>query len=461
MKTLTLFLLSFFCFSVNAAVWEVGVTKTYTKPSQVASLVNDNDTVLIDAGIYEGDVAFWTKSHIIIKGVGGKAHLKANGNSAGGKAIWVIQGEGYYIENIEFSGCKVPDKNGAGIRQEGAYLTMVNCYLHDNENGVLAGNNEESIITFISCEFARNGYGDGYTHNIYINHIKRFVMKYCYSHHAHVGHNIKSRAHFNEILYNRIMDEESGDASMQIDLPNGGFSIIMGNIIMQGPNGINRSVITYGLEGLKNPSSNIWIVNNTFVNKRTTCTYVKLETGSLAIVANNIYAGKGTPVDGIATEYTNFHFENIADAHLQNEAAYNYHLTSLSGAINKGTDLGYISAYYLVPQYEYQHPLSFITRTTSGQIDAGAYEFSTSNINENIYETPYTCLITENSLLISNIGEKSNLSIKIISTDGKIWLSDQISTDCTFNLNTLNKGIYFILISDDKGGFRCLKWASL
>jgi len=433
---------------LSAKTWEVGYGKSFSKPSDVVNLVSDSDTVLIDAGIYLGDVATWKKNNLVIKGVGGKAHLKANGSSAGGKAIWVIQGNNNYLENIEFSDCKVPDHNGAGIRMEGTNLTIKNCYFHHNENGILAGDNANSTLIFESCEFAYNGYGDGYTHNMYINHIQRFVMKYCYSHHAHVGHNVKSRAHHNEILFNRIMDEADGDASMQIDLPNGGFSVIMGNIIMQGPAAINRSVITYGLEGLSNPSSNLWIVNNTFVNKRNTCTFIKLQNGSVAMLANNIFAGTGTIVDGTATEYTNFHFENIADAKLENESSYNYHLTVQASVINQGTDLGYISAYNLVPQLEYEHPMGKSDKTISVKIDAGAYEFhGTGNadiIDEplfSVYPIPSSDIIYINSPDINN-------HVEIYDHLGRKHLTENFnSTKFAINVSFLNEGIYLLRLN--------------
>ena len=96
------------------------------------------DTIEIDADVYEGDVAIWYQDNLTIRGVGGgRAHLKANGNNAEGKGIWVIKGNNTVVENIEFSESTVPDENGAGIRQEGAGLTVRNCSFHDNENGIL------------------------------------------------------------------------------------------------------------------------------------------------------------------------------------------------------------------------------------------------------------------------------------------------------------------------------------
>ena len=50
------------------------------------------------------------------------------GKSAESKAIWVIKGNNCRVENIEFSNCRVPDNNGAGIRMEGTNLTVSHCY---------------------------------------------------------------------------------------------------------------------------------------------------------------------------------------------------------------------------------------------------------------------------------------------------------------------------------------------
>jgi hypothetical protein len=79
--------------NVTAATWHVGPTQTYTMPSQVSTLVNSGDTVLIDSGMYASDVALWSDDNLVLKGVGGMARLHSNGLTYGGKAIWVISGD--------------------------------------------------------------------------------------------------------------------------------------------------------------------------------------------------------------------------------------------------------------------------------------------------------------------------------------------------------------------------------
>ena len=80
-----------------------------------------------------GDFCIWNTDQLYIKGVGGYAHLDVTGATIPNlKAIWVINGNNLIIENIEFSGASVPDKNGACIRMQGTNLTIKSCYFHEN-----------------------------------------------------------------------------------------------------------------------------------------------------------------------------------------------------------------------------------------------------------------------------------------------------------------------------------------
>ena len=63
-----------------------------------------------------------------------------------GKAIWVIAGDDVTVENITFSGARVPDQNGAGIRAEGKNLTVRSSRFYDNENGILAARSGSTIL---------------------------------------------------------------------------------------------------------------------------------------------------------------------------------------------------------------------------------------------------------------------------------------------------------------------------
>ena len=285
----------------------------------------------------------------------------------------LIHGDNTTLENIEFSGATVPDQNGAGIRQEGAGLTVRGCYFHDNEEGILAGDNAASEILIEYTEFARNGFGDGYSHNLYINHVARFTLQYCYSHHARVGHLVKSRALENHILYNRIMDEADGTSSYSIDLPNGGLSVVIGNLVQQGPLTENSTLITYAEEGASNPAQALWLVNNTLVNDRPAGgTFIRVAGTPAGAAINNLFVGAGTTPSGALAASHNL---TLPGGALVNQAGYDYHLTVSSPAINAGIDPGAANGQSLAPVWEYVHPLSRAARAVHGIMDVGAYEY--------------------------------------------------------------------------------------
>ena len=356
-------------------ILRVGWGKQFLLPSIAAEFAKDGDTIEIDAGVYDKDATTWKQNNLVIRAVGGRAHMKAAGANAEGKAIWVIKGNNVTIENIEFSGAKVSDGNGAGIRIEGAGLILRNCFFHDNENGILGGNKDGEILVEYS-EFARNGTGDGQTHNIYISQAKRFTLRYSYSHLARVGHNVKSRAQQNDILYNRIMDEALGTSSYAIDLSNGGLAFIIGNEIQQGPNTENSTIVSYGAEGLTNPRNELYFVNNTIVNDRPQggrFLFAKPGTGVVRVV-NNLFIGKASIEAGNPQMANNVFDEGGGE--IVDRDRYDYHLRRGAKAINAGSAPGTVGSYPLTPTFEYVHPLQRKPRAVVGPIDAGAHEFS-------------------------------------------------------------------------------------
>lgn len=133
--------------------------------------------------------------------------------------------------------------------------------------GILTSNDGVSNFWFESCEFASNGYGDGYSHNIYVGAVMSLTMLYCYSHDSHTGHLVKSRARFNRLYYNRFTGE-SGDGSYEVDMPNGGQAILIGNLIEQCPTSQNGGIISFGLENQNNPEQQLILSHNTIVNDR-------------------------------------------------------------------------------------------------------------------------------------------------------------------------------------------------
>ncbi len=355
-----------------ARTLQVGPGRPLETPSAAAAVALDGDVVEIDAGSYAGDVATWPQNDLVLRGVGGKARLDASGKNAGGKGIWVLQGDRTTVESIEFSGATVPDHNGAGIRQEGASLTVRDCSFHDNENGILAGDNATSDIVIESTEFAHNGYGDGYTHNFYINHVRSFTLRACYSHDAKIGHLFKSRALTNYVLYNRLTDE-GGTASYELDLPNGGVAYVIGNLIEQSDSTDNPALLSFGEEGLTNPGSQLYVVNNTFINSHPAgASFVVVAAGATAQLVNNLFVGVGTALSGPGTQDHNLPSNS---AGFVDQSSLDCRLTPSSPAVDQGVTPDSTGGFSLVPTLQYSHPRKLLARSTAGKaIDVGAYE---------------------------------------------------------------------------------------
>jgi len=364
-------------------ILRVGPGRAYATPGEANAAASDGDVIEIDAGTYIDDIVVWRRNNLTIRAVGGRAHIQAtktipysSGNdSQNGKGIWVAYGRNLKVENIEFSGAKVPDQNGAGLRADNIDLTVCNCYFHENENGILGGGGNV-LIEF--SEFNYNGYlgtaDYGKTHNMYISG-EKFTLRHSYVHHADIGHNVKTRAKTNYILYNRIMDEASGTSSYDIDVPNGGLTYIIGNLIQQGPGTDNSTIISYGAEGLlSGRTHNLYVVNNTLVNENGNGTFIYIRSGtSSAKVINNIFTGNGNVVSGTADLVTNLVTNSPG---LQSLSSYNYELATGSDAIDAGTMPGSGDGYDLTPKYEYVHNSQRRERVLNGDtIDIGAYEY--------------------------------------------------------------------------------------
>jgi len=284
---------------VNARTLRVGPTAEYATPGAAAAAARDGDTVEIASGDYLGDVAVWNANRLRIVGGDPRPHIRAQGRDAQGKGIWVIRGDENVVENVELSGARVPDRNGAAIRLEGRSLVLRNCYVHDNENGLLTGANATSEITIDHCEFARNGGGDGFTHNIYVGNVAKLTVTNSYLHHAVVGHNLKSRAKVTLVSDSRLADEGDGRASYEADFPNGGRVTLAFNIFQKGNAAENPTLVSYGAEGLSTDGTHELVAKgNTFVSQRPSGTrFLFIAPGTQTTINGNVFAGPGSLPD--------------------------------------------------------------------------------------------------------------------------------------------------------------------
>ena len=258
----------------NAATLLVGPQQPYATISSAIAASQDGDTVEVQAGTYTNDFAE-ISTMITLTAVGGRVVMNATENLPNEKGILITDTD-VAITGFTFVGAHIPQsegQNGAGIRYQGGNLSLTDCYIHNNQEGLLADADPTGTITITASEFAhngdQNGGGAGYTHNIYIGAVAQFDIESSYVHNANVGHEIKSRALATTINNTRIVDGATGTASYSIDLPNGGAAIISNDQIEQGPDSENGIVISYGEEGNIAQGSSLLISNTLIENDLT------------------------------------------------------------------------------------------------------------------------------------------------------------------------------------------------
>jgi Right handed beta helix region len=223
--------------AVAAEVLLVGPERSLHAPSDAAAIAKDGDVVRIDPGDYV-DCAIWRASDLVLEAPGGPARVRDR--ACAGKAIWVIAGDDVTVDNITFSGARVADQNGAGIRAEGRNLTVRHARFVDNENGILAATVEGSTILIEKSVFERNGKcAANCAHGVYVNRIDRLRIVGSSFREQRVGHHIKSAARALEVTGSTIEDGQDGTASYLIDVIAGGEVVITGNLMHKGPKAEN------------------------------------------------------------------------------------------------------------------------------------------------------------------------------------------------------------------------------
>jgi hypothetical protein len=375
-------------------VWRVGPTEEYKTFSSISRKLHDGDVVEIDAGTYRctEQSIVWTANNVKVIGVGGRVVFDATGCPiSGDKGIFNPRGRNVIIDNIALLGARGPSNNDAGIRLDGGgYVYITRSYFSGSQNGVLLTPGSPTDVVIDHSEFNDNGNcanASGCGHNIYISNglnADSFVLRFSYSHDADTGHEVKSRAQTNYILYNRLADEATGRASYELDLPNGGLSYVIGNVIQKGPNGQNGNAIAYAEEGATNPVQDLYIASNTIVNEEAVPDrrWVLLLGASInrAEMVNNLVVGLPSaaqvaagPGAGVLQERTDI-VTNAPGFH--DQANRNYYLTATSPAVNAGIDPGAAKGFSLRTRYEFQLPATDVVRTVAGRVDVGAYQYT-------------------------------------------------------------------------------------
>jgi len=366
--------------TVQAATLRVGPHEQFTQIADAAKRAKDGDTVEILPGEYRADVAVWRQKQLTIRGVGERPIVMAEGASAEGKAIWVIRNGDFRIHNVELRGARVPDGNGAGIRLERGRLHMTGSAFVDNQNGILTGNESDTELRIEDSLFAEAPRNVDLPHLLYAGRIARLEVRGCRFHRGYEGHLIKSRARYNDIRYNLIHDGPGGEASYEIDFPNGGVAFVVGNVIGQSAGTQNPVVVAYGAEGNVWPDSGLYLSHNTLLNEHMTGAWFlrvwkdNLPPHTEIKAVNNLTVGLGVFTLGAPGEFSG----NIPaiSALLGGPDILDFTLGPNSILRRLGTEPGQARGYSLAPAAEFALPIG--TRSLQAPVRWAPGAFQTS-----------------------------------------------------------------------------------
>ncbi len=344
--------------------------------AEAARLAKDGDILAVASADYRADVAVWTQRDLVIRGIGTRPRLIADGASAESKAIFVVRGDGVRIENLAFVGARVEDRNGAGIRLEKGSLHIAGCHFEDNENGILTGNDDGIQVVIDRCSFVANGAGDGLSHDLYVGAIGKLTVGSSYFARARVGHLFKSRARENIVTYCRLSGED-GSSSYELEFPNGGAARVIGCLIQQGPRSENEAIVSYGAEGYRWPSNDLQLTFNTIVNDRASkATFVRVMAGPVrGEILDNLLVGSG--VLDVRAELVSVRNAEARSADFANVARMDYHLRKTSRHVGAAGNVGQLSPGRSYPEREYVHPAdsrSVGPFTTLTRLSPGAFQ---------------------------------------------------------------------------------------
>lgn len=296
-------------YPAGSRVLTVGSDKQFTTIAAAIGAGTDGTVILVDAGTYTNDFAV-VSSKVTLIAVGGRVIMNATVDAPNQKGLLVAETD-LKVVGFTFTGAHISDDlghNAAGIRVDNGNIVLVNDEFTNNQNGILTNAGPGISVSIDHSLFNGNGAADnsgsGNTHNIYVGDVKSFTMTNSVSENTHVGHEVKSRAEVNTITNNLIVSGVgAGTGSYDIDLPNGGKSVVSGNTIVKGPNAENRTMLHFGGEGIPYAGSSLTVTGNLFQNTVDGATGLLNQTSITAHISGNTLDGLayGAFVKGPAT----------------------------------------------------------------------------------------------------------------------------------------------------------------
>ena len=283
----------------QAETWVVGPGGAPMSLEQAVASAQDGDVIDLLSGTYEAAPLLIEGKRLTLRGMGERPVLKATLGDADLQAVWTVRASELTVENIEFSGARGRNANGAGIRLDSGRLTLRRSAFFDNEVGVLTANDAATELTIEDCEFGRTPPEvGGLYHQLYVGRIASVSIRGSRFHRGFEGHLIKSRAKRTRIAYNLIYDGDGGESSYEVDLPSGGDVLLIGNIIGQSRRTQNPVVVSYGSEGRVWERNRLLMSHNTLISDYPLAWYLRawsdrLGPGTQVRAVNNLTLGPG------------------------------------------------------------------------------------------------------------------------------------------------------------------------
>lgn len=322
----------------------------------------DGDTIELLPGDYRGGLVL-DQRRLTLRGVGKvtvKGGEKLQGN--GVKALWTVRGGDVTIENIVFRGARGADGSGAGVRQEGGKLLLRQCQLFDNEHGLLAINDDKAEVVIENSVFGMAPKVVGGLHHLLnVGRINKLSITGSRFQAGFEGHLIKTRARENFIGYNIIHDGLRGGASYEIDIAQGGLATIIGNVIGQGVDTQNPTLVVYGTEGRGWEKNTLLLAHNTLINNGWLPawflrTFVdRLPQGAEVHAVNNLLVGPGVFWLGAAGNFAGN--RQAIGSMLRDIDTYGFELPPGSIWRGSGVDPRQIGGHDLSPKREFEWPV--------------------------------------------------------------------------------------------------------
>lgn len=300
--------------------------KRYPTLQAAADAAADNDTINVAPGTYANYLVYaQIRKPLTILGRGGIAVFTNTIPIPNGKGIIVSDvpnGTTLTLDNLELSGAAVSADNGlngAAVRLETGDLVVTNSRIHDNQNGILSGNDPTSIAKISNSVIEHNGLGrQGYTHGVYFSRGAEVEIDHSTFRNDTYGHHIKSRA-AKTVIANSLIDDGTvpAGASYDIDTPNGGAVIVHCNSIVKNANDRNYPMVTTGEEGELHRTNSLTVTDNLFTSNAPRDPIVGIQNriaGMTAVVTGNIFVRIPHDMAGSGAFAANNNTDAAADA---------------------------------------------------------------------------------------------------------------------------------------------------